>query len=368
MKIPFVDLKAQYTSIKHEIDSSIFNVLNEADFIGGKPIRDFEAKFAALYGSQHVIGVANGTDAIYIVLKMLGIGAGDEVITTATSWISTSETISQTGAIPVFVDIDPVTYTIDPLLIEPKITKRTKAIIPVHLYGHVAHITQIKNICEKHNLFLVEDCAQSHFSAENGQLAGRFGIAGTFSFYPGKNLGAYGDAGCIITDDDMLAEKCRMYANHGALKKHEHQIEGINSRLDTIQAAVLGVKSKYILDWTTARIKRATLYTEALRDVKEISLPVVRENTKHTFHLYVIRSKKRDQLKFYLESQGIQTAIHYPTALPNLQAYKYLKYRREDFEVASAYQDEILSLPMYPELDANQINYIADRIRFFFGS
>ena len=368
MNIPFVDLKAQYNSIKSEIDSAIFNVLNETNFIGGKPIKEFEGKFAALYGSKHVIGVANGTDAIYIVLKMLGIGAGDEVITTAASWISTSETISQTGATPVFVDIDPETYTINPLLIESKIIKRTKAIIPVHLYGHVAHITQIKNLCEKHNLFLVEDCAQSHFSAESGQLAGTFGIAGTFSFYPGKNLGAYGDAGCIITDDDMLAEKCRMYANHGALKKHEHQIEGINSRLDTIQAAVLGVKSKYILDWTAARIEKAALYNEALKDVNAISLPVVRGNTKHTFHLYVIRSKKRDQLKLYLESQGIQTAIHYPTALPNLQAYKYLNHRREDFEVASAYQDEILSLPMYPELDANQINYIADKIRIFFRS
>ncbi len=366
MHIPFVDLKAQYKSIKSEVDEAIFNVLNETNFIGGKPIKDFEAKFSSLCGAKHVIGVANGTDAIYIVLRMLGIGSGDEVITTAASWISTSETISQTGAKPVFVDVDPYTYTINPALIEEKITERTKAIIPVHLYGHVSHIKQIKNLCQKHKLFLVEDCAQSHFSAENGQLAGRFGIAGTFSFYPGKNLGAYGDAGCIITDDDMLAEKCRMYANHGALKKHEHQMEGINSRLDTIQAAVLCVKSKYILDWTSARIKRAALYDEALRDVEGIHLPTVRKHTRHSFHLYVIRSNKRDELKSYLEFQGIQTAIHYPTALPSLAAYKYLNHKAGEFPIASRYQNEILSLPMYPELSTSQIGYIADKIKDFF--
>ncbi|GAB1446660.1 MAG: DegT/DnrJ/EryC1/StrS family aminotransferase [Cyclobacteriaceae bacterium] len=366
MNIPFVDLKTQYLSIKQEIDKAIFEVLNDANFIGGEQIGDFESKFASLYGVKHVIGVANGTDAIYIVLKMLGIGVGDEVITTASSWISTAETITQTGAKPIFVDIDPETYTINPGLIEEKITKRTKAIIPVHLYGQMADIVAIKNICDKHNLYLIEDCAQSHFSEEKGRLAGRYGVAGTFSFYPGKNLGAYGDAGCIITDDDLLAEKCRMFANHGALKKHEHQIEGINSRLDTLQAAVLNVKANYIINWTNSRISNATFYNTTLKNVEEITLPIVRNNTKHTFHLYVIRTKKRDALKEHLRSMGIQTAIHYPTALPNLTAYKYLGHSRDDYPVASRYQDEIISIPMYPEISKEQMEYVCNGIKSFF--
>lgn len=366
MHVPFVDLKSQYLSIKKEIDDAIFKVLNDTNFIAGEQIRDFESKFASLYGVKHVIGVANGTDAIYIVLKMLGIGAGDEVITTASSWISTSETISQTGARPVFVDIDPNSYTINPEQIEEKITKKTKVIIPVHLYGQMADMMNIKNICDRYKLHLLEDCAQSHFSEENGVLAGRHGIAGTFSFYPGKNLGAYGDAGCIITDDDQLAQKCRMFANHGALKKHEHQIEGINSRLDTLQAAVLNVKADHILSWTESRISNAAFYNTMLKDIKEVELPKVRNNTKHTFHLFVIRTKNRNALKEHLASMGIQTAIHYPTALPNLMAYKYLGHSQNDFPVASKYQDEILSIPMYPEISKNQMEYVCEGIRSYF--
>ncbi|MCI0751764.1 MAG: DegT/DnrJ/EryC1/StrS family aminotransferase, partial [Flammeovirgaceae bacterium] len=346
MVIPFVDLKAQYLSIKKEIDQAIQKVLDETTFIAGQPVKDFESNFASRYGVKHVVSLGNGTDAIYITLKMLGIGVGDEVITSAVSWISTSETISQTGAKPVFVDIDPKTFTIDPTLIEQKITSKTKAIVPVHLYGQMAHISTIKTICEKHKLHLVEDCAQSHFSSEDNVLAGKWGIAGTFSFYPGKNLGAYGDAGCIITNNDLLAERCRMFANHGSLKKHDHQMEGLNSRLDTMQAAILSVKLNYIEAWTNARITNANYYHEHLKDVKEITLPSVRENTQHTFHLYVIRTTRRDELKMYLEKAGVQTAIHYPTALPNLPAYKYLNHGPADFPVASQYQREILSLPM----------------------
>ncbi len=367
MHVPFVDLKAQYLTIKNEIDSAIFNVVNEANFIGGKPVKDFEASFSALCGVKNVIGVANGTDAIYIILKMLGIGPGDEVITTAASWISTSETISQTGAKPVFVDIDPETFTINPLLIEQKITKNTKAIIPVHLYGQIAHMVEIKKICERHNLNLIEDCAQSHFSEENGILAGKSGIAATFSFYPGKNLGAYGDAGCIITDNDQLAEKCRMYANHGSLKKHEHQIEGINSRLDSLQASILSAKCPHILKWTDQRIINAKTYDSLLKGIKEIVYPKVRSHTKHTFHLYVIRTKKRNELKAFLEESGIQTAIHYPQALPNLKAYGYLGHSKSDFPVASQYQDEILSLPMYPELSNASITFVCQKIDEFFA-
>lgn len=367
MTVPFVDLKIQYQSIKESIDRAIQNVIDETAFIGGPSIKKFEETFASMLGVKHCIGVANGTDAIYIALKMLGVGDGDEVITTASSWISTSETISQTGAVPVFVDIDPDTYTIDPRLVEAKITARTKAIVPVHLYGQAAHIGDLRTLCKKHNLFLVEDCAQAHFSKEDGQYVGTFGDAATFSFYPGKNLGAYGDAGAVVTNNDELATKMRMYANHGALKKHEHHIEGINSRLDTIQAAVLLTKSAHILKWTDQRIANAARYSQLLDDVKEITLPTVRPDTVHTFHLYVIRTSERDGLKDFLTKNGIQTAIHYPTILPLLPAYNELGYTAEDFPIAAAYQKEILSLPLYPELTEEQITFVSEQIRKFFS-
>ena len=266
MNIPFVDLKAQYHSIKPDIDKAIENVIAETAFIGGKYVNNFKEEFANLYGVKHCVPVANGTDAIYIILKILGVGAGDEVITVANSWISTSETITQAGAKPVFIDVDEY-FTIDVGKIEEAITPNTKAIIPVHLYGQMADIEIIEQICTKHNLFLIEDCAQSHFSELNGIRAGLRGIASTFSFFPGKNLGAYGDAGAIITNDDELAEKMRMYANHGALIKHQHKIEGINSRLDGLQASILSAKLPYILDWTDKRRECAAYYDEILKEI-----------------------------------------------------------------------------------------------------
>lgn len=366
MTVPFVDLKQQYLSIKDAIDKAIFDVIKQTAFIGGPAIKDFEDKFASLLKVKHCIGVANGTDAIYMALKMLGIGKGDEVITSALTWISSSETISQTGARPVFVDIDPETFTIDASKVEAKINKRTKAIIPVHLYGQAAQIRLIKGICIRHNLALIEDCAQSHLTDDGGQYVGTFGDVGTFSFYPGKNLGAYGDAGAVITNDDLLAEKIRMYANHGALIKHNHLIEGVNSRLDTIQAAVLIAKLPYLEQWTEKRIKHASQYSQILTGIPEIKLPTIRQGTVHTFHLYVIRTTKRNELKEYLKGNGIQTAIHYPTALPNLPAYKYLNHSAGEFPVATQYQNEILSLPMFPELSEEQINYVCDSIKKFF--
>lgn len=365
-KIPFVDLKSQYQNIKNEVDTAISNVINETAFIGGKYVKNFENEFATAYGAKHCIGVANGTDAIYIIMSMLGIGSDDEVITVANSWISTSETISQTGAKPVFVDIENDYFTINPDLIESKITNKTKAIIPVHIYGQSAQIEKIQAICKKHNLFLIEDCAQSHFTKFNGQNVGTFGIASTFSFYPGKNLGAYGDAGCILTNDDELAEKCRMYANHGALKKHHHQIEGINSRLDGLQASILSAKLPHLQNWNSSRFKNAVLYNELLKGISSIQLPVVRENTTHTFHLYVIRAEKRNELQEYLNTMGVETAIHYPTPLPLLNAYKYLGKSSADFPVASDYMNKILSLPMYPELSKESIEYIVNCIIKFY--
>jgi len=249
MKVPFVDLKAQYLSIKEDIDEAIFKVIEETAFIGGKYVQNFEKEFAEKYQVKHCISVANGTDSLYIIMKMLGIGSGDEVITVANSWISSSETITQTGAKPVFVDIDPLYYTIDEKLISSKITTRTKAIMPVHLFGQMCDMDLITGLASQHGLFVIEDCAQSHFSEFKGRRAGTIGIAVSFSFYPGKNLGAYGDAGCIVTNDDELAEKCRIYARHGAKVKHQHTIEGINSRLDGIQAAILSKKLPHISEW-----------------------------------------------------------------------------------------------------------------------
>jgi dTDP-4-amino-4,6-dideoxygalactose transaminase len=367
MRVPFVDLKSQYLTIKNDIDKVIENVINETAFIGGKYVKAFKEDFQDAYNVRHCIPVANGTDAIYIVLKMLGIGDGDEVITTATSWISTSETISQTGAKPVFVDIDPLYFTIDPSKIEEKITPRTKAIIPVHLYGQMADITSIDAICKSYNLYLIEDCAQSHFSALNGIKAGETGIASTFSFYPGKNLGAYGDAGCILTNNNELAEKMTMFANHGALTKHNHLIEGINSRLDGLQAAILSVKLPYLHEWTEARIKNAKKYDEGLVGVGDLQLPAVRPNSKHTFHLYVIKTEKRDELKSYLEGHGVETAIHYPVALPFMPAYSRFGLDFEKFPIGVDHASKILSIPMYPELCDDQLNYIIKVIKSFYA-
>lgn len=366
MKIPFVDLKAQYNSIKPAVDEAMSAVINETAFIGGKYVRDFESAFGSFYGVDHVISCANGTDSLFIIMKMLGIKEGDEVITVANSWISSSETITQAGARAVFVDIHPEYYSIDETKLEAAINSNTKAVLAVHLQGQMCAIDEIKKICDKHQLFLIEDCAQSHMSELHSVKAGLTGIAGSFSFYPGKNLGAYGDAGCIITNDAAFADKCRMFANHGALKKHQHQIEGINSRLDGLQAAILTAKLPYLPGWTGKRILNASLYKKHLEHVPEITLPAQRPGSLHSYHLYVIRASKRDELASYLREQGIETAIHYPAALPNLACYKYLGYSKEDFPVATACQEEILSLPMYPELTEEMIKYVAGAIKAFY--
>ena len=366
MNVPFVDLKAQYRSLKGAIDGAIADVLDKTAFVRGKYVTDFEKAFAEKNGVNHCISVANGTDAIFITLKMLGIGGGDEVITTANSWIATSETIGLTGATPVFVDVEHDCYCMDADLIEKSITERTRAVLPVHLYGQPAQIDSIKRICDKHGLFLVEDCAQAHFASLNGQNVGTFGIAGTFSFYPGKNLGAYGDAGAVITNDDEMARKIRMFANHGSLKKHEHEIEGVNSRMDGLQAAILGVKLPHILDWNSQRLSNAKRYNNLLSGVGDLTLPKIRDNSTHIFHLYVVRSQRRDELQQYLKEHGVSTGIHYPTALPFLRAYSHLEHMPDDFPVAHRCQGEILSLPMYPELSDESAAYVAATIRAFF--
>jgi dTDP-4-amino-4,6-dideoxygalactose transaminase len=366
MHIPFVDLKAQYKNIRKGIDSAIAAVIEESAFIKGKYVNDFEAAFGKIYGVKHTISCANGTDSLYIIMKMLGIGPGDEVITAANSWISSSETITQAGASPVFVDVHPEYYSMDESLLEKKIGPKTKAVIAVHLQGQNCDIEKINAICKRHKIHLIEDCAQSHFSEFKGVRSGLTGIASSFSFFPGKNLGAYGDAGSIVTNDDALAGRCRMFANHGALQKHHHLIEGINSRMDGLQAAILLAKLPHVLEWTERRIQLAALYNKYLSGIDHIGLPKLRPESKHTYHLYVIRAEQRDKLKTWLGNEGIETLIHYPTPLPSLPAYQYLGHAPNDFPEATRLQPLILSLPIYPELTENMVAYVAEKIRAFY--
>tara|TARA_Y100001970_G_scaffold293438_1_gene440198 strand:- start:4386 stop:5492 length:1107 start_codon:yes stop_codon:yes gene_type:complete len=365
LKISFVDLKSQYISIKKEIDDAIARVITETTFIKGKHVKLFEEKYSNLYKIKHCIGCGNGTDAIYIALKSLGIGRGDEVITVSNTWISTAETITQAGAKPIFVDIDEY-HNIDISKIEEKINNRTKALIAVHLYGLPAKIKEISKLCKKYNLKLIEDCAQSHLAEYDGKLVGTYGDIATFSFFPGKNLGAYGDAGAIITNNNDYADFCRKYSNHGSLIKHKHEIEGINSRLDGLQAAILNVKLKYIKEWTQKRIDNAGYYDELFKKNDYVTTPLKYNNAKHVYHLYVIKCTRRDELKTYLEDNGISVAIHYPKPLPFLKAYKYLDLSEEDFSLSKQYQSEILSLPMYPELTIEQMDYIYKNVCKFY--
>ncbi len=366
--IPFVDLKAQYLSIKSEIDDAIKNVINDTAFIKGKYVDRFEKQYSEIYGVKNVISCANGTDAIYIALKSIGIKQGDEVITVANTWISTSETITQSGGKPVFVDYDIQSFTVNPQKIESKINSKTKALIVVHLYGNPCEMDIITEICKRNKIHLIEDCAQAHFAKWNGKKVGTFGMAGTFSFFPGKNLGAYGDAGAIITDNDELALKMRKFSNHGQIVKHKHEIEGINSRLDGMQAAILSAKLPYIKKWSKKRLDAAILYNDLLSNIDSIRTPIIRENIFHVFHLYVILAKNRNDLSEFLNSKGIATGIHYPTPLPFLDAYKYLNHKPSDFPIAYKNQNKILSLPIYPEISNEQIKYICSSIKNFYNA
>jgi len=366
MNIPFVDLKAQYSAIKNELDFAIKKVIDGTAFVGGSFVKEFEKNFADYCNVEHCIGVGNGTDAIYIIIKCLGIGDGDEVITTANTFIATSEAISLSGATVVFCDVNPDTYNIAPEQIEEKITKKTKAIVPVHLYGRPAEMDKIIEIAERENLLVIEDACQAHGAKYKGQSVGTFGIASVFSFYPGKNLGAYGDGGTIVTNNDKLAEKVRMFANHGRKEKHNHEFEGINSRLDGLQAAILNVKLKHLDDWIEKKNEIAKSYNKGLANVDGIETPEIPDDSKHVFHLYIIRAAERDELRKHLRANGISTGIHYPIALPFLAAYKYLGAKLDDYPIASKYQDEILSLPIFAEMRYEQIEYVIDSIKSFY--
>ena len=363
MAIPPFDLSVQLAELGEELDQAVLAVLRSGQYIGGKLIAEFEAAFAEFCGVPHAIGCNSGTDALVLALRGLGVGPGDEVITTAHSWISTSETITQAGGRVVFCDTDADTFTIDPKQIVAKITPRTVGIIPVHLYGQPADMDPILEIAQKRGLWIIEDCAQAHMAQYKGRTVGTLGTAASFSFYPGKNLGAMGDAGCIVTNDTKLAGWCELYARHGG--KGEHTMEGINSRLDGLQAAILSAKLPRLAAWTVARQNIAKKYDELLRDVAQVSTPMIANERTHVFHLYVIRCEERDALQAHLNVAGISTMLNYSRALPFYPAYSHLGHKAEDFPNAFANQSRILSIPIYPEMTDSMVQRAAFEIQNF---
>lgn len=357
-QIPLVDLKAQYASIKDEIKETINRVLDSTQFIMGDEAFLFEKEFAKFCGSKYCTGVSSGTSALHLALLACGIGPNDEVITVPFTFIATAEAISHVGAKVVFVDIEPNTYTIDINKLEKSITKNTKAIIPVHLYGHPANMMQIIEIAKKYNLKVIEDAAQAHGAKINGKSVGTFGDVGCFSFFPAKNLGAYGDGGACITNNDEIAKQIYLLRDHGRTKKHLHEVKGFNYRLDALQAAILRVKLKYLPTWIETRRKLALSYRELLSKLP-ITIPFESPGYYHAYHLYVIQSKIRDLLQSELKKQGIQTGIHYSIPLHLQPAYKDLGYKKGDFPVSESSSETVLSLPLYPELtNENQLKIV----------
>jgi dTDP-4-amino-4,6-dideoxygalactose transaminase len=362
MKVPFVDLQAQYAAIAPEIETAIRGVFESAEFILGKDVRLFEEEFAKHAGVKHTVGVGSGLAALELILRAYGIGPGDEVITAANTFIATALAICAVGARPVLVDPDPCTYNLSASTLAAAITPRTRAIMPVHLYGQPADLEPILAIAERHHLLVVEDAAQAHGARYAGRRAGAWGGAAAFSFYPAKNLGAYGDAGLVATNDDAIAEKIRRLRNYGERVKYEHAVIGTNSRLDTIQAAVLRVKLRHLDDWNAARRKHAVVYGKRLAELP-IALPKTIEKAEHVFHLYVIQVENRDQVQTQLRAQGIGTGIHYPIPIHLQEACAHLGYRRGQFPVTEAAAQRILSLPMYAELSEAQIELVTTALQ-----
>lgn len=366
MKVPFVDLPLQYRSLKQEMLPAVERIMETSQFILGKAVEDFERAFADAHRMKHCIGVGTGTDALHIILWALNIGPGDEVITVSHTFIATAEAISLTGARPVFVDIQPDTYTMNPARLEQAITKRTKAIIPVHLYGQPAAMHDIMEIANRHGIPVVEDACQAHLAQYDGKFVGQFGVAAAFSFYPGKNLGAYGEGGGVTTNDDALARTLRLLRDHGSEKKYHHQRWGHNYRLDGIQGAILGVKLPHLAAWTEARRRHAARYRELLGGMDALVLPQESPLAKHVYHLFVVQTPARDALQAHLTSCGVSTGLHYPVPLHLQEAYKDLGYTRGDFPETERLASHGLSLPMFAELTDEQIEYVASSVRDFF--
>jgi dTDP-4-amino-4,6-dideoxygalactose transaminase len=361
VRIPLVDLKRQYLSIKKEINGAIQEVIDKSAFIMGENVQGFENEFAKFCRVKYGVGTSSGTTALHLALVACGLKQGDEVITVPYTFIATTEAISQTGAKVVFVDIEDKSYNMDSEKIEQAITEKTRAIIPVHLFGQPADLDKIMKIAKKHKLIVIEDACQAHGAEYKGKKVGSLGDIACFSFYPGKNLGAYGDAGMVVTDNKELAEKVRLLRDHGRNKKYYHQVEGYNYRLDAIQAAILRVKLRHLAEWTEKRRRNAKLYNELLKG-SGVKTPVEMEYARHVYHLYVIRTEKREELYSRLKEKGISAAIHYPLPLHLQEAYRYLGWKKGDFPISEACSEELLSLPMFPELTEDEIKKIVEII------
>ena len=375
MKVPFLDLKAQYKTIKDEVNPAIQDILDNTAFILGKSVIQFENEFANAHNVSHCIGTSSGTDANHLVLWVLGIGPGDEVIIPANTFIATAWGATLCGAKPVFVDCHPESYNIDPAKVEAAITKKTKAIVAVHLYGQAADMDALNAIAKKYDLILVEDAAQAHLAEYNGKRIGGLSNATSFSFYPGKNLGAYGEAGAVVTNDEQLAKLVTQLREHGQSEKYYHENFGHNYRMEGIQGAVLGVKLKYLESWTNGRRRVAAKYKELLGKLEQISLPTELPNHKHVYHLFVIRvngnniearEERRNKLQSFLSDNEIASGLHYPVPLHLQKCFKYLGYNKGDFPVTEDLARTGLSLPMFPELEDEQIDYVASKIQEFF--
>lgn len=365
MQVPFLDLKAQYRSIKEEIDAAMQAVVDQTAFAGGPFVARFEEAFAKFCGCQYAVGTGSGTDALWMALLAAGVGPGDEVITVPDTFIATAEAISFCGAKPVFVDVVESTCNMDPEKLEEAITARTKAIIPVHLFGQPADMDAILEIAHRHKLLVIEDACQAHGAQYKGKMAGSIGDAGCFSFYPGKNLGAYGEAGAVVTNSEAMVEKMRKFRDHGQAQKYHHSMVGWNARMDGLQGAVLSVKLNHLEGWNNARRKNAQLYSELLQGVQGIILPTEADYARHVYHIYAIRTAKRDSLMAHLAEKGIACGIHYPVPVHLQKAYQDLNLGEGSFPVVEKCTAEFVSLPMFAELTKEQISFVADEIKGF---
>jgi dTDP-4-amino-4,6-dideoxygalactose transaminase len=364
--VKFLDLKSQYQSIKPEIDEIIQDVIENSAFIGGKYVAQFEDSFSNYVGTDYCIGVGNGTDALEIAIEALDMPIGSEIIVPANSFIASSEAVTRSGHKVVFVDIDTESYVVSIEDLKKRITPKTKAIMAVHLYGHPCNMDELVKISKEYNLYIIEDCAQAHGAEYKGKRVGGIGDIATFSFYPGKNLGAYGDGGAITTNNLDLSVQCRKIANHGRIAKYDHDFEGRNSRLDGLQAAILNVKLKYLNGWIEKRINIANIYLHELSGVGDIALPVRQNWAKQAYHLFVIRTNMRDELQAYLSKNKIQTGIHYPISLPKLKAYDYIGQANEKI-FANVLDESLLSIPIGEHLSIHDINCVVKLIKCFYN-
>jgi dTDP-4-amino-4,6-dideoxygalactose transaminase len=366
VKVNFIDLKGQYLSIKEEIDKIISQVINSTQYVSGVFVESFEQQFAKIHEVKYCVCVNSGTSALHVSLMALNIGAGDEVIVPTYTFFATPEAVSLVGATPVFIDCDPTYFNMEPPKIEKAITDKTKAIIPVHLFGQPVQLDEIQQIAEKYNLYLIEDCSQAHLSKYHDKYVGTHGILGCFSFYPSKNLGAYGEGGAVITDDENMYNQIKALRQHGLIKKNSHGYIGHNYRMDEIQGAILNVKLKYLPAWTEKRRINANEYRNCLRNIKQVTLPDEMPNTKHVYHLFTLRVSKRDELAEYLAANGISTQVYYPIPCHLQPAYSFLGYTKGHFPNAEQLAKETISLPMFPELSPNEIAFIAKKIKAFY--